>query len=551
MQKHGHDGDGSARGNWRRRRSALTAIAAAVLASACAAPGSQQGGPGNVFTDTFANSDPCSNNARNIGIAVGTIGGAVIGGLIGNKKPGAVVGGGVAGGAIGALIGIDIDRKRCALAQIAKNNNLEVTFQDIRFEETAPAVTGNRPSTPSSTSSGLSASFSDRNGQEAQFLSGSDELTERAKSYFAAIAQQYAPAATPANATADEKNKWAQRARDRKLLLVGHTDDTGSSRLNAELSERRARKVADFLGSYGIARNQLYFQGAGEGYPIRSNVSEEGRAANRRVEFIELDSAESLARYIDTRRPRYDFYRDAEATAAPVILARRTPGTAPTTSTAAAKESGRSTASIAPTPAPPSAANQKPPAAGIDFGGKPLTATSELIDIGTQKVGAPQMSLISNAQAAPFLSRCDKDRPRFIGKVKELQGNSYSTAEHLPGLYGTTWADMVAGNLVLLNRVSLLRDGATPDKLPDLKFYPRYDASKAGSAVPAWQGSPQVNVYQGSNGILYRMFVGGAQGVQCVDILFPTGGGTAARKGKVIYGSPETLQIADFQPKKQ
>lgn len=67
--------------------------------------------------------------------------------------------------------------------------------------------------------------------------------------------------------------------------VAGHTDSTGSDAYNLQLSQRRADAVASYLVSQGIKRERLITVGAGEAYPIASNDTEQGRAANRRVEL--------------------------------------------------------------------------------------------------------------------------------------------------------------------------------------------------------------------------------------------------------------------------
>lgn len=67
--------------------------------------------------------------------------------------------------------------------------------------------------------------------------------------------------------------------------VAGHTDSSGSDQYNQALSERRAQSVASYLGSHGVASKRLMTVGAGETRPVASNDTEEGRAANRRVEL--------------------------------------------------------------------------------------------------------------------------------------------------------------------------------------------------------------------------------------------------------------------------
>jgi outer membrane protein OmpA-like peptidoglycan-associated protein len=67
--------------------------------------------------------------------------------------------------------------------------------------------------------------------------------------------------------------------------VYGHTDSTGGDAYNQGLSEQRARSVADYLSGHGVQAARIGTRGFGETQPVDSNESEEGRAANRRVEI--------------------------------------------------------------------------------------------------------------------------------------------------------------------------------------------------------------------------------------------------------------------------
>jgi len=74
---------------------------------------------------------------------------------------------------------------------------------------------------------------------------------------------------------------------DLKIALVGHTDSSGSLNGNIALSKRRAGSVLERLVSdYNVPRAQLDAQGMGYLSPISTNLTAEGRTANRRVEVI-------------------------------------------------------------------------------------------------------------------------------------------------------------------------------------------------------------------------------------------------------------------------
>ncbi len=76
--------------------------------------------------------------------------------------------------------------------------------------------------------------------------------------------------------------------RDRSLdmTVVGHTDSQGPRDLNQQLSLQRAQSVVDFLIANGVSEDRLTADGKGPDEPIASNDDEEGRALNRRVEFL-------------------------------------------------------------------------------------------------------------------------------------------------------------------------------------------------------------------------------------------------------------------------
>lgn len=71
------------------------------------------------------------------------------------------------------------------------------------------------------------------------------------------------------------------------ILLEGHTDSTGSSSYNQQLSHSRADAVMKVLANrFSISSDRIKTTGMGEGQPIASNDTAEGRAQNRRVEAI-------------------------------------------------------------------------------------------------------------------------------------------------------------------------------------------------------------------------------------------------------------------------
>lgn len=67
--------------------------------------------------------------------------------------------------------------------------------------------------------------------------------------------------------------------------IEGHTDSTGSAKVNQSLSEKRAASVASYLISKGLTSDQLKTSGYGSTQPIADNNSTAGRQQNRRVEI--------------------------------------------------------------------------------------------------------------------------------------------------------------------------------------------------------------------------------------------------------------------------
>lgn len=74
-----------------------------------------------------------------------------------------------------------------------------------------------------------------------------------------------------------------------KVKIVGHTDSDGSDESNLDLSKRRAASVKNVLTSeFGIDASRMDTDGKGESEPVADNNTPEGKANNRRVEFIKL-----------------------------------------------------------------------------------------------------------------------------------------------------------------------------------------------------------------------------------------------------------------------
>ena len=85
-------------------------------------------------------------------------------------------------------------------------------------------------------------------------------------------------------------NQYPQR----KVLIEGHTDSTGSLRINQPLSERRADAVRTALVGMGISSDRIQTRGYADAHPIASNNTAAGRQLNRRVEIILSDDSGNI-----------------------------------------------------------------------------------------------------------------------------------------------------------------------------------------------------------------------------------------------------------------
>lgn len=101
------------------------------------------------------------------------------------------------------------------------------------------------------------------------FGTGAADLTEGRYASLAALAE------------------WLKQNTDKTVALVGHTDASGGLDANIVISKRRAASVRErLIAVYGVPSAQIEAQGVGYLSPIATNLTEEGRQKNRRVEAI-------------------------------------------------------------------------------------------------------------------------------------------------------------------------------------------------------------------------------------------------------------------------
>lgn len=184
-----------------------------------------------------------------IGSAAGAALGAGIGKIAGNTGLGAAIGA-VVGGTAGTLIGNKMDKQKRELEEKVKNAKIESINEGQAIRVTFD--------------SGI------------LFATGSSVLG--------------------ANSQTALKDFAASIASNPQTLLqiIGHTDNTGSDKVNDPLSVNRAKSVYTYLTTHGIAAERMTYLGKGSHEPIADNTTASGRKENRRVEVYILPSQEMI-----------------------------------------------------------------------------------------------------------------------------------------------------------------------------------------------------------------------------------------------------------------
>lgn len=80
-----------------------------------------------------------------------------------------------------------------------------------------------------------------------------------------------------------------QKQSSLKIKIIGHTDSDGNDAGNLALSQKRAAAVKNYITeNYAVTGSRIQTDGKGESQPVANNASAEGKAKNRRVEFVKL-----------------------------------------------------------------------------------------------------------------------------------------------------------------------------------------------------------------------------------------------------------------------
>jgi outer membrane protein OmpA-like peptidoglycan-associated protein len=375
---------------------------------------------------------------KDYGTAILCGAGLVAGGAAGyalNGKKGALIGA-AAGTAVGCYAGSVWQSRMQELDRIAKEENLKIHSEQL---QTASATPNAAP-----VDAGLVTQIED----SGMFDTGSDQLTVSGQRSVAKVAAAYA-------------NVDPKIANTRRLLVVGHTDATGSSATNQKLSERRARTVGKVLMAAGIPSTSIFYQGAGASRPLADNSTFEGRTENRRVEIAELTSQEVLVRRAKAEQSNAKYLAHGASTAKPVSK--------PATPAVVANATSPMPSTVTPVETI-STKNSNGAKPAVDFGGVPTASMHwNLGQNITPKTGGFSFVSAANASDIPVGS-CQDDMPRESGDVislatdKPLDG--VKTRDYLPGYNNRVWANTVNGNLVTISPVSILREGAEVGKQP-------------------------------------------------------------------------------------
>lgn len=180
------------------------------------------------------------NNTQK-GAAIGAVAGAVIGKGTGDHDKSRYVWGAVVGALAGGAIGTYMDRQEQELRDELSGSGVQVIREGDNIKLQLPG--------------------------QITFATNS-----------AVIAQNFYPVLSDVSKVLVKYDKTT-------MVIEGHTDNTGDSNYNQQLSLNRASSVRNFLSSEGVDDRRLTTQGFGESMPVQDNATEQGRQLNRRVEL--------------------------------------------------------------------------------------------------------------------------------------------------------------------------------------------------------------------------------------------------------------------------
>ena len=175
-----------------------------------------------------------------VGTGIGAVGGALAGQLLGGSTESTLIGAGI-GAAIGGVTGNYMDRQDSELRAQLQGTGVQVV----------------------------------RIGKDIRLIMPGDITFENDRSDIRSGFYN------TLNSVAIVLNKFNKST----VKVAGYASSTGEAMHNQELSEQRARSVADYLIAQRVDANRLMSVGYGARFPVASNATRDGQARNRRVEI--------------------------------------------------------------------------------------------------------------------------------------------------------------------------------------------------------------------------------------------------------------------------
>lgn len=480
--------------------------------------------------------DHFANNSETMACITGGLLGAALGvaAAAATKGDAAAMGvGAVAGAGLGCGAGLMYKTRVDRLKAVAQEENMKMQVNEIKATESVVVGTA-----PDYKPVGVEAQVQDAE----MFATDSATLTPEGQRKLTRLALVLAEKEGQASTQHASKRK--------KVLVVGHTDSTGSAEYNQKLSEQRARAVGQILANAGIPREDIYYQGAGASRPVGNNNTADGRAENRRVEFVEVDNQKLLVERVRDERSNAKYLVHGTAKAKPATTKAPTVASKPPIKKPAPVEQSKA-------PELPETTNspvvvQLDGKGGIDFGGRLVTDTSSALARGiTPKTST--FAIITPAYADAPIGSCVADLPRLDGEVKNLATDAplaeHATIDYFPGMNAKAWGNPVNGHVASVGPVSILRDGAKVADQPYMQFISDYESGKKKTSE---RYVSVANTYEGNSEILYRVFALDQKKspVSCMDIVFDKANGIATA-GEIYYPKQGDAYVAQFQPKRR
>ena len=199
-----------------------------------------------------------------IGAGLGAVLGGATGGGGGTRSTTGALLGGAAGAVIGNVWSSRMENQRRTMEQATRGTGVQVTqTQDNRLKLDIPS--------------------------DISFDTGRADI----KGNFRPILDRFASGLV--------ENPTAQ------VTIIGHTDSTGGTALNNQLSIDRAASARSYLASRGVPQQRVFIEGRGEREPVASNDNDTGRARNRRVEIYvaEPQAQAQQPQYQQPQQPQY------------------------------------------------------------------------------------------------------------------------------------------------------------------------------------------------------------------------------------------------------